>query len=194
MRNKRECGYKTDLDSIKYKKPEYDENDRNSDKEFNMIRWSRSLNKYKTSRHDDKWVYYYNPLFTVIYDKFPKSFIHLLVLPIDISFIVDDKIYFATKPSHFRIQHLPKLKLVHNHCRIIANKLIEEFPDLGLKIKIGYHIYPSMDDLHIHIISDDFKYIRNKHQKKSFNKKSFISIDEVESLLATFGGLFTHCI
>jgi hypothetical protein len=85
-------------------------------------------------------------------------------------------------------KHLPKLKEVHTLCKFIEAHLRTKYLPLGgFEIKMGYHLNPSMDDLHIHIISSDFSYSLTKNQKKSFNSFNFITIDAVEKELEEKG-------
>lgn len=147
---------------------------------------SKALSVYKTEKHDQKWVYLYTRVATIIYDKYPKSTIHLLVLPYNISYVEGYKMIVANRPFHFRGKHLQALKRVHNMCRFLCKYLGEKY---GLNLTAGYHFMPSMDDLHIHIISTDFSHAKTKNQKRSFHHKNFITIDKVEEELEKYGKL-----
>ena len=81
---------------------------------------------------------------TVIYDRYPKAKHHLLVLPLLVG---------ASGPSEFKKSHLIMLKGVHDLARLIAKHL--EIKYGAGPFSIGNHAHPSMDDLHIHIISQD---------------------------------------
>lgn len=158
------------------------------------IKKSNLLHKYKTGRHNKEWVFCYDQLAVVIYDKYPKSFVHLLVLPYEISYVDKKKLkyYSANKVTQFRKKHLPSIKKVHRFIRKLMNFLsfslgIGYWDSSGkyqLGLQAGYHFNPSMDDLHIHIISTDFYYARkNKKHMRSFSPHEFITIDKVESIL-----------
>ena len=146
--------------------------------------WTKSLEIYKDSSesYDKKWVYTSiksesKNIAVIIYDRYPKAKFHLLVLPL----LVD-----ANNPSEFRKEHLDMLKVVHTLSRIISNHL--QVKCGSGPIRIGYHAKPSMDDLHIHIISEDFDspFLKNKQHYNSFTKDSFfIDIDYVEEMLET---------
>lgn len=160
-------------------------------------KWSKLLAQYKTNIHDRRWVYMYSSVANIIYDKYPKSLIHLLVLPFNISYSDNFRVFYANKPSQFRHGHLKSLKIVHNLCRHVVNYLYNKYKnDMCLNsidsIKIGYHIVPTMEDLHIHIISDDFIHTKNRNQRKSFYKKNFITIDEVENELELYGRILSR--
>ncbi len=161
----------------------YDDNSSN-----NGIKWKKLLGQYKTTNHDPRWVYMYSNVANIIYDKYPKSLIHLLVLPFSVSYVDKDtgKIIYANKPSQFKRGHRDSLKVVHNLCKIVAKNLMSRY---NVRLKIGYHLEPTMDDLHIHIISDDFSFAKNKNQRKSFSDKNFITIDEVDTQLLIRGSI-----
>ncbi len=190
-------------------------------------KWSRLLAQYKTNFHNKKWVFKYSEHANIIYDKYPKSLVHLLVLPFNISYNDNYRVNYANKATQFKHGHLKSLKLVHDLCRTISKQLLDTYRDTenaGFRkeedntydedntnntnnidnnnndkdnneekkhtindIKIGYHIVPTMEDLHIHIISDDFVYTKNRNQRKSFYRKNFITIDEVENELSLYG-------
>jgi hypothetical protein len=176
------------LDTINEHRDQKEHCDQNIEScESKCTKWSKLLHQYKTDLHDKNWVYMYHKLFTVVYDKYPKSVIHLLVLPLDISYVnsVGIKIE-ANKPYQFRYGHLKSLKLVHKECRKLCRFIEENYE--GIKLKMGYHYRPTMDDLHIHLISDDFMHCK-KTKKKSFSSKNFITIDDVEKSLEEYGRL-----
>jgi hypothetical protein len=147
--------------------------------------WKNSLGPYKTNSHDTRWVYAYTPLGPVVYDKYPKSRIHLLFLPYDVSYydFNFNTAVVATKPRDFRYYHLPKLYAIHNICKQIAKHLETVY---RTQFTIGYHLTPTMNDLHIHIISTDYMYIK-KNKQDSFKSNRFITIDEVCYDLENYG-------
>jgi diadenosine tetraphosphate (Ap4A) HIT family hydrolase len=115
----------------------------------------------------------------VIYDRYPKAKFHLLVLPLLVG---------ANNPGEFKRGHLPMLKGVHNLAKMIAKHLEMEYG--AGPFSIGYHAKPSMDDLHIHIVSQDFdsEYIKNKGHYNSFvNKDFFVTVDRAERDLRKYG-------
>jgi hypothetical protein len=182
-------------DFFKYKENDCNNNGNNNDsnncsnKDSNSIKWSKSLSVYKTNIHDKKWVYLYTPIANVIYDKYPKSLIHLLLLPFNVSFTDGIRLYFANRPAQFKYGHLRILKQIHRVCRVLCVSLGNTY---GLNIIAGYHYVPSMEDLHIHIISTDFSYAKSRNQKKSFSNKNFITIDQVEFELENYGHILKY--
>ena len=143
--------------------------------------WSKnSLCKYKQEDHDKKWVFRYYDIGVVIYDKFPKSKVHLLFLPYDLV-----KEHTQQRVLDYTVDNMSKILAVHNICRdIVKEKVLE---DNSLNFLVGYHINPTMDDLHIHIISTDFCNVKQKRKLKSYNDNNFITIDNVEYLLTKYG-------
>lgn len=181
---------------MKYQVPDYDFNKvqncidsytKVSDYDKGIL-YTKLLNQYKQNKHDSRWVYMYTDIANIVYDKYPKSLIHLLVLPFKVSY----KDFYGTeivanKVSEFKLEHLSDLVKIHTLCRFITAHLKTKYIPLGgIDIKIGYHLEPSMDDLHVHIITDDFSYSSNR-QQKSFDNENFITIDEVEYELRTYG-------
>jgi diadenosine tetraphosphate (Ap4A) HIT family hydrolase len=141
------------------------------------VSWNKTLSLYKKMTENNKWIYSYIwsdsvKVAVVIYDRYPKANIHLLVLPL----ILD----FPNKPSKFTNKDLEILKGYHKLCRIIADGISSSHKT---KLSIGYHSYPSMDDLHIHIISET--------KSKSFQFPHFLTIDIIESELETHKDLST---
>lgn len=115
----------------------------------------------------------------VIYDRYPKAKYHLLVLPLLVG---------ADNPAEFRKTHLPMLKGVHNLAKMIAKNLEEKYG--AGPFCIGYHAKPSMSDLHIHIVSQDFdsEFIKHKQHYNSFvNPDFFLTTDRVEEDLKKHG-------
>ena len=147
--------------------------------------WTRGLRKYKTSNHNPEWVYSYvvdennRPFATVVYDRFPKGFVHLLVLPMTIR---------AEKPSHFSKYDLQDLKKIHKLAYDIADDLQARY-DLP-PFYVGYHALPSMADLHIHIVSGDLasQYMKRREHYTSFtNDAYFLTPEKVEFDIQKYG-------
>jgi len=163
--------YKPPVNKLRQKTKEFDE-------EGNPIHWSKSLSIYKKNDANKEWIYSYiekedTNIAVIIYDRYPKATIHMLLLPyVDID-----------KPSSFTKEHLNILRGYHNIARNITEYLSKKY---SLNFKIGYHYKPSMDDLHIHIISDDI----SPSEIKSFSDKTeFLPIDFIESELETHDNL-----
>jgi len=168
------------MDFPEYKPPvnKFRQKVRELDKDGNPLHWSKSLSVYKKNDANKEWIYSYlekdeENIAVIIYDRYPKATIHMLLLPfVDID-----------KPSSFRKEDLPLLKGFHKIARDISCFLTKKY---SLNFKIGYHYKPSMDDLHIHIISDDI----SPSEIKSFSDRTeFLPIDFIEEELETHDNL-----
>ena len=102
----------------------------------------------------------------IINDRYPKARHHFLVLPREK--IVD----LASVTS----SHIPLLEHMLEKAR---DKADYEFP--GVEFRFGYHAVPSMSQLHLHSISQDFDSPCLKHKKhwNSFNTEYFIPAERV---------------
>ena len=80
----------------------------------------------------------------------------------------------------FRRKHIP---LVEAMIAKAKEKLTEVNPNIIFKM--GFHAFPSMAQVHMHVISQDFDSIclKNKKHWNSFNTDYFVSSDIVLNLL-----------
>ncbi|XP_011169808.1 aprataxin isoform X2 [Solenopsis invicta] len=108
-------------------------------------------------REDDKIV--------VIKDKYPKAQFHYLVLPKE----------NINSIWHVKIEHQELLTHMHN----IACSLAEEQADH--EFIMGYHAQPSMQRLHLHVISTDFNSpcLKTKYHWNSFTTPFFLPSSDV---------------
>lgn len=107
----------------------------------------------------------------VIHDKYPKAQHHYLVLPkLDIPDIF-----------HLNKNHLPLLEELFQ----LAQNVIELKRCQLDDFKIGFHAQPSMQRLHLHVISKDFVSDRLKTKKHwtRFNTKLFLNYQDVHELI-----------
>ncbi|XP_022215928.2 aprataxin-like protein [Drosophila obscura] len=98
----------------------------------------------------------------VIADKYPKAQHHYLVLPkSEIS-----SIFELTR------EHLPLLEELH----LLASNIVEVRGLQWADFKVGFHAEPSMERLHLHVISQDFVSPALKHKKhwNCFNTQLFV--------------------
>ncbi|XP_011212091.1 aprataxin-like protein [Bactrocera dorsalis] len=107
----------------------------------------------------------------VINDKYPKSQHHYLVLPkADIPDIF-----------HLNQSHLPLLEELF----LLAQNVIEAKRCHLDDFKIGFHAQPSMQRLHLHVISKDFvsDCLKTRKHWASFNTKLFLYYQDVYALI-----------
>ncbi|KAL7728432.1 hypothetical protein ACLKA6_005191 [Drosophila palustris] len=103
----------------------------------------------------------------VIADKYPKARHHYLVLPKeDIA-----SIFQLSK------KHLPLLEELH----LLAHNIIEVRGENERDFRIGFHAEPSMQRLHLHVISKDFvsSCLKTKKHWNSFNTQLFLPYDSI---------------
>lgn len=101
----------------------------------------------------------------VIKDKYPKAQFHYLVLPKE-----DIHSIWHVQGNHHDL-------LIHMHN--VARTLVEKQSDH--EFIIGYHAMPSMQRLHLHVISTDFNspYLKTKYHWNSFTTPFFLHSSDV---------------
>ncbi|KAI3932242.1 hypothetical protein MKW98_024962 [Papaver atlanticum] len=110
----------------------------------------------------------------VLNDLYPKAQKHLLVVA---------RKDGLDRLTDVRVEHLPLLRTMHNIGGKWAMKLISDEP--SLVFRLGYHSDPSMRQLHLHVVSQDFnsKHLKNKKHWNSFNTAFFLdSVDVIEEI------------
>lgn len=114
----------------------------------------------------------------IIADKFPKSRHHFLVLP--------------------KLERLNSLKDLKDSDLTLVEHMIAQSkqfaeshitPKTKNPVRYGFHMIPSMNHLHIHIISQDFDSPCLKHKKhwNSFTTEFFMDAEKVLNMLKTDG-------
>ncbi|KAL1129170.1 hypothetical protein AAG570_013700 [Ranatra chinensis] len=114
-----------------------------------------------------------NDQITVVKDMYPKAELHYLVLP---------KERIDTL-KNLQKDHVNLLKSMHEIGLELASKKCQ-----NRSIKLGYHAMPSMQQLHLHVISEDFDSVCLKTAKhwNSFTTPFFIdSLRAIKDLEAT---------
>ncbi|KAI4353391.1 hypothetical protein L6164_002345 [Bauhinia variegata] len=112
----------------------------------------------------------------VLNDVYPKAQKHVLVL---------SRTEGLDCLSDVKKDHLQLLKKMHAVGLKWAEKFLQE--NASLSFRLGYHSAPSMRQLHLHVISQDFdsKHLKNKKHWNSFNtvffRDSVDVIDEVSN-------------
>lgn len=135
--------------------------------------WNQGL---KVSMQDPKMQVYKDDKVVVIKDKYPKARYHWLVLP---------------------WQSIPNLKALGlEHCDLVKHmhkvgeQMVLQCPDSNsLHFRMGYHAIPSMNHVHLHVISQDFDSpcLKNKKHWNSFTTDYFIESKDVLQMLETNG-------
>lgn len=97
-------------------------------------------------------------------DGYPKARHHYLIVPREVKL---NSIGEATR------EHLPLLQQMHDRAEKLTGKIKKKE---AVNFYIGYHAVPSMNLLHLHVISDDFdsQRIRKLHHWNIFNSEYFI--------------------
>ncbi|XP_076241304.1 aprataxin [Calliopsis andreniformis] len=118
-------------------------------------------------KEDDKVV--------VIKDKYPKAQFHYLVLP------------KANIPSLWHVKKEDESLLLH--MAKVAEDLTKEHKDS--EFLIGYHAVPSMQRLHLHVISTDFNSpcLKTKYHWNSFTTPFFLHSTDICNQLRERGEL-----
>lgn len=170
----------------------------------------RTLSKYiETPESNPELVIFYNDEVVLLRDAYPKARIHWLLMPRDVSagwpldlltrrdFACDSNsssdsgsrsgpgfgsqfdLLRKLKPWVTKFQKLAEAEL-QKYC-----KTDEEIDTEGL-IRCGVHSVPSMDNLHIHIISKDMHSLAMKKAPHylSFNTEFFVQFHEIDHLAA----------
>lgn len=147
-------------------------------------------------------VVYHNEDFVAIHDKFPKSTVHLLLLPRDMSktrlhpFEAFEDVEFLGKvrAEVKKLRSLAAGELRRQYGRyselertreeaLSAEPPPDELPrgrDWERELMCGIHAVPSMNHLHVHVISVDRYSERLKHRKhyNSFSTPFFVDIED----------------
>eukprot|EP00850_Spirogloea_muscicola_P007197 SM000036S13241 [mRNA] locus=s36:107611:111620:+ [translate_table: standard] len=114
----------------------------------------------------------------VIRDLYPKAKRHLLVLTREAG---------LHSLGDVQQRHLPLLKHMHDLGKQQAAELVAQ--GSGLAFRLGYHVYPSMRQLHLHIISQDFEspHLTTKRHWNSFTTPFFANSRAVIDQVAARG-------
>ncbi|CAI9097274.1 OLC1v1033664C3 [Oldenlandia corymbosa var. corymbosa] len=137
--------------------------------------WSQAL--YQIAMHPEKHskdVIQILDDIVVLNDLYPKARKHLLVLA---------RVEGLDGLADVCKEHLPLL----NKMQEVGLKWVERFlnEDKSLIFRLGYHSVPSMRQLHLHVISQDFdsKHLKNKKHWNSFTTPFFRdSVDVMEEV------------
>lgn len=123
--------------------------------------WSMGL---MSTMEDPEYLIKSDDLVTVIRDKYPKAKYHYLVV---------SKENISNLRACTGKQHYDLLKHMH---KVGTEMATNNKPKDGTLFKLGYHAEPSMDRLHLHVISDDMNSdcLKNKKHWNSYTTKFFL--------------------
>ncbi|GES75800.1 transcription factor bHLH140 [Rhizophagus clarus] len=141
--------------------------------------WNNVLLPYcqKPEAFPKSEVYYYDNEFVIIFDKYPKAKKHLLVIPrkqID-------------NIGELKKQDLELVRALKEKGQWVIKKMKHENPKL--LFRMGFHAVPSLRQLHMHVISQDFisPSLKNKKHWNSFTTEFFIDVEGIERILEEQG-------
>ncbi|TPX72371.1 hypothetical protein SpCBS45565_g00458 [Spizellomyces sp. 'palustris'] len=141
-------------------------------------RWNDALRPY--CLHPEQYpqdVLFYDGHLVVIRDKYPKAKAHLLILP---------------RQPHDGLAVLSREDLpLLDSMKRKADEVVDEMrkKNASLEFRVGFHAIPSMRQLHMHVISQDFDSaaLKNKKHWNSFTSEFFRDFDTVRSVLDAKG-------
>ncbi|CAN4106144.1 unnamed protein product [Withania somnifera] len=136
--------------------------------------WAQAL--YDTAMHPErhKNITEMSDDVVVLNDLYPKARKHLLVLA---------RVKGLDCLEDVQKEHVTLLKTMHSVGLKWAEKFLSE--NNSLTFRLGYHSVPSMRQLHLHVISQDFdsNHLKNKKHWNSFNSPFFRdSVDVIDEL------------
>ena len=136
--------------------------------------WSMKLFQ---SMKDPNLVVESDNLTVTIKDAFPKARHHYLILPKE----------HITSLNSLDTKHLDLLKHMDERSQSLIKRLVDKNPEL--EFRHGYHAIPSMSQLHMHIISQDFEssFLKTKKHWNSFTSNFFIDSYRIIDTLKTQG-------
>jgi aprataxin len=168
-----------------------------SDRRDGLVAYIKDPQSYPPSRvisHNDSWV--------LIHDLYPKSSVHLLLIP-------RDEKYYSKHPfdafdeSEFlecaKVEVAKAQEIVASELRRLygqfsasssarieamdADEPPDELPqgrDWSKEVMTGIHANPSMNHLHIHILSKDrhSESLRHRRHYNSFNTRFFVPLED----------------
>ncbi|KAF9902151.1 hypothetical protein EC991_005231 [Linnemannia zychae] len=119
--------------------------------------------------NENHWI---NPTTMVIKSKYPKAFIHLLVIPYGRK--------FSTMSCLIREEDgVEVVRQLHQRAEILVARETMRHP--GIKFVIGFHVLPSQRQIHLHVVSTDFCGIKSLRSFNKYNTGYFMSPEQVIS-------------
>ncbi|KAF9127218.1 hypothetical protein BGW39_006033 [Mortierella sp. 14UC] len=111
-----------------------------------------------------------NPTTMVLKDKKPKATLHFLLIPFGQTFSTMDDLICGDKGVEAIKQLLKRAKI------LIARETMRHH---GIKFTMGFHVLPSMKQIHLHVISTDFCHINTLSAYNKFTTSYFMSPEQV---------------
>lgn len=117
-----------------------------------------------------------NDKVVIIKDKYPKARFHFLIIP---------KESIANLKGLTK-EHVPLLKHMHDEGEKLAKKSSSK-----LEFRLGYHAIPSMSQIHLHVISQDFDStcLKTKKHWNSFTTEYFINSSDLIAMMEEKGSI-----
>jgi aprataxin len=133
-----------------------------------MSHWKSALINYvRNPNHEN--VIFKNQQFLIIKDCYPKAESHFLILP------------RTTRINSIEELSTSDIELVESMLALANEEIVSKNVDQNLIFKTGFHSVPSMDLLHLHVISQDFcsPFLKNKRHYLSFTTAFFLEASSV---------------
>ncbi|CCF55835.1 hypothetical protein KAFR_0A04000 [Kazachstania africana CBS 2517] len=150
--------------------------------------WKAALTPYLNhpEAYSKETILFYDTNVVIINDAFPKSTFHLLVIPRNKVLTKKHPAVALTESEKNRLE--PYIDIATKY---VYDKFMKKYKVKGKQlnkesfieqfIKVGVHSIPSMNNLHIHVITNDFysDRLKNKKHYNSFNSNFFINWEEL---------------
>ncbi|KAG9243269.1 HIT-like domain-containing protein [Calycina marina] len=170
-----------------------------------QVSWRKLLGDAIDHPERDSRVFYYDDDFSFVYDKYPKASVHFLLLPRDKKLsmahpleALKDPIFLAkVRVAAAKLKASAAKELQRRFAKFskqekrrldILNGVLELDDDEGLPgsrdwekgIRVGVHTHPSMEHMHIHVISKDMfsGYLKHRKHYNSFHSRFFVNLEE----------------
>ena len=117
-------------------------------------------------------------LAAIIKDGFPKARYHYLIV---------GKKRELNSVKDLQTSDIPLLQHMHKLAEDLIARIHRKEPDV--KFRFGYHAVPSLNRLHMHVVSQDFASprMRKQHHWNTFNTEYFMDSSAVLEILQTAG-------
>ncbi|KNE70276.1 hypothetical protein AMAG_14423 [Allomyces macrogynus ATCC 38327] len=129
-------------------------------------------------------VHSYSADHVVIFDQFPKSKVHLLVMP---RMRVGPRGKYLASVEDLdpdNKAHVQVVEQLTTVCAAVEQEMRTTYPQL--EFRVGVHAVPSMRHLHVHVVSQDFisDRLKTKQHWNSFTSEFFVPWERVKATLA----------